>query len=169
MAFNGGLIPWTWGKRSLPIRKEDDRWSRYPSLPDINRLFEEFLTGFPMGTSVSEGGTFAFQPRVDLTETPTELKISAELPGMSDKDIDLTMSNDCLIITGEKKEEHEDRTHGYHRVERRYGSFRRAVQLPCEIEADKVEATFKNGVLMVTLPKSTKAQESQKRIVVKQG
>jgi len=77
------------------------------------------------------------------------------------------MSGDSLTIKGEKNEEKEDRTHGYYRVERHYGSFQRTIPFPCEIDPEKVDATFKNGVLTVTLPKSSKVQNGQKRISIK--
>src|SRR5262249_43214203 len=86
MAFNGGLIPLHWGKRSVPVTRGED-WPSYTLTDEINRVFEDFFRGTP---AAFEGAAGAFQPKVDLTETESEIKVSAELPGMSEKVIDLT-------------------------------------------------------------------------------
>ena len=88
---------------------------------------------------------------------------------MSEKDIDLTLSEDMLTISGEKHDEKEEARKDYHFSERRFGSFRRAVQLPQHIDRDKIEANFKNGVLRVTLPKTPDAMQRQKKIEIKAG
>ena len=83
--------------------------------------------------------------------------------------MEVSLNRDVLTISGEKKAEHEDKGDNYHRIERSYGSFRRSVALPVEVEADNVEATFKNGVLTVNLPKSAKTQAETKKFAVKAG
>lgn len=168
MAFNGNVIPWHWRKKNLPVLREEG-WPVYAlESGEINRVFDDFFRGFPALLPL-EQGLATFQPRLDVTETETELKISVELPGINEKDIDLTMSNDSLTIKGEKNEKKEDRTHGHYRVERRYGSFERTIPFPCEIDADKVDATFKDGVLTVNLPKSARAQNAQKKVSIKKA
>ena len=86
---------------------------------------------------------------------------------MTDKDIEVLVSGDSLTIKGEKKEEKEDKKENYHRMERRYGSFRRVLQLPNEVKADQTQATFKNGVLEITIPKSEKAVNEKKKVEIK--
>jgi HSP20 family protein len=92
--------------------------------------------------------------------------VSAELPGMDDEDIEVSLSRDVLTISGEKKQEKEEKGRDYYRAERSYGSFRRSIPLPAEVNADKVDAVFSKGVLTITLPKTAKA-EGRKRIIVK--
>jgi len=131
----------------------------------MNRLFEEFQLG--PWFSGEEGGEMAWSPRVNLSENEKELVVSAELPGMYEKNIDVSVSNDVLSIRGEKTEEKEEKEQDYHRVERRFGTFQRDIPLPAEVESDKVDATFKNGVLTIHLPKSPQAQTDVRKIQVK--
>ena len=96
-----------------------------------------------------------------------EIKVSAELPGMDEKDIDVSLTRDTLTIKGEKKEEKEDTGKDYYKMERSYGSFTRSIPLPVEVDTDKVQATFKKGVLEITLPKTAKAIQETKKVPVK--
>jgi HSP20 family protein len=122
------------------------------------------------GTGLSDVGTFgSYVPAVNVTETETEYKVTAELPGIEPKDIELTFNRGSLMISGEKKQEHEETERGYHRVERSYGRFQRGVQLPEEVDGEKIEADFKNGVLTVTVPKLPELKESKRRIQIKSG
>ncbi|GIK40693.1 MAG: hypothetical protein BroJett011_45260 [Chloroflexota bacterium] len=107
-----------------------------------------------------------FSPRVDVTENEKEVRITAELPGLEEKDIDVSLSNDVLTISGEKKAEREDKGDNYYRMERSYGSFHRSIPLPTEVDTDHCDATFKNGVLQITLPK-VHLKESAKKITIK--
>jgi HSP20 family protein len=102
-----------------------------------------------------------------VSETDKEIKVSAELPGMDDKDIDVSLTRDALTIKGEKKEEKEDKGKDYYKMERSYGSFTRSIPLPVEVDTDKVQATFKKGVLEITLPKTAKAIQETKKIPIK--
>ena len=131
----------------------------------MDSLFDNFYRGFDIGPFESRLG--AFSPKVDVTENDKEIKISAELPGMDEKDIEVSLHNDMLTIKGEKKEEKEDKGKDYYRMERSYGSFLRTIPLPAEVETDKVEAKFKKGVLSITLPKTAKAVAETKKIAVK--
>ena len=94
--------------------------------------------------------------------------IFAELPGIDDKDLDVSISDNAVTIKGEKKTEEEENTGGYYRIERRYGSFQRIVPLPCGVDKDKAEATFKRGVLSIVLPKSKTSQQAVQKITIKQ-
>jgi len=106
-------------------------------------------------------------PRLDVTEDAKSLTVTAELPGMSDKDIDISISSDTLTIRGEKKDEKEDNNKNYYYSERSYGSFLRSIPLSQQIDTDKVSANFKKGVLTITLPKTVSAMDATKKISVK--
>ncbi len=168
----GNLIPWNWGKKNLPIRKEDNSsdYSPHFSLQnDMNRVFDNFFRSFENGmmspfSDMSEG---MFRPKVEVKENANDLRVSVELPGIDDKDIDVSITDDALTISGEKREEKEENTRGYYRMERSYGSFQRRIPLPCSIDKDKAEATFKKGVLNVVLPKSAEAKQNVKKISIK--
>jgi HSP20 family protein len=116
-------------------------------------------------------GSGVFAPRIDVSETDKELAITAELPGLEEKDVEVKLSGDQLTIKGEKRSETEDekdeKGRYYHRIERTYGAFQRSLTLPFEAEASKVVATFKNGVLTVTLPKPADVQKASRTIEVR--
>ena len=103
---------------------------------------------------------------LDVAETKNDLVIKAEVPGMEPKDIDVSLSNGILTIKGEKKQEREEKEEDYHLVESSYGSFTRSVQLRREILSDKISASYKNGVLKITLPKSEEAKKKEIKIKV---
>jgi HSP20 family protein len=144
---------------------------------EINRLFETFGGGswrLPFGRRAFEldlswpgGMSWGVAPAVDVSEKDKQYDITAELPGLTEKDIEVKTSNGVLTIKGEKKEEKEEREKNYYLSERRYGSFVRSFRLPEGVDADKIEATFAKGVLTVVLPKSAEAQKSEKKITVK--
>lgn len=148
------------------LRHEMDRmfdrfWRGGFGLPSFQRMFE------PEPSRHGETG-FAFTtPAVDFCEDDKAFHLTAELPGLSEKDINVTLSGDMLTITGEKRDEREQKDKNYHWSERHFGSFRRMVQLPPHIDRDKIEANFKNGVLSLTMPKTSEAMQQQKRIEVK--
>lgn len=151
-------------KKSLPIKREErDLFSLFRE--EMNRLFDNFFRGFEIEPFETGFGTF--RPSVNVVEDEKEIKVSAELPGVDEKDIEVSLSKDSLTIKGEKKEEKEDKGKNYYRMERSYGSFSRTIPLPVEIDADKVKAQFKKGVLTVTLPKTAKTIEETKKIPVK--
>jgi HSP20 family protein len=111
--------------------------------------------------------TWGKAPAVDIAEHETAYEITAELPGMDESNIDVKFSDGTLTIKGEKKDEREEKQKDYHLSERRYGSFQRSFGVPDGVDADKIEAHFKNGVLTVTLPKRPEAQKSEKKIAIK--
>jgi len=154
------LAPWR--KRShLPVRHEDhDPFAALHN--EMNRVFDNFFRGFETKPISGE-----WLPRVNITENDQGLCVTTELPGISEKDIDVSLSNDSLTIRGEKKEEKEEKGKNYYRSERSFGAFQRDIQLPFGVEVDKVEAKFKNGVLTISLPKSKEAQKETKKIEVK--
>jgi len=101
-----------------------------------------------------------------VAETKNDIVVKAEMPGLDPKDIDISLSDGLLTIKGEKKQEREEKEENYHLVERSYGSFARSVRLPGEIQSDKISASYKNGVLKVTLPKSEAAKKKEIKIKV---
>ncbi len=132
----------------------------YSLQKEMNSLFDNFFRGFdvaPRGFAVQMAG---FTPSVDVKENDKEFIIKAELPGVEEKDIDVTVTNDVVTIKGEKKEEKEEKDKNYYYMERSYGSFCRVIPLEADIEAGKTEAKFKNGILDIKIPKnqSTKAK-----------
>ena len=132
---------------------------------DLNSLFDDFFKGGSMDFS----SEFRFAPQMDVSETEKEIIVKADIPGVDEKDLDISLSNDLLTIKGEKKMEKEEKDKNYYRMERSYGSFQRCIQLPSKIEEGSVNATFKNGVLTITLPKSKEAQKNIKKIEVKKS
>lgn len=122
---------------------------------EIDRLFEGFSRGF---TGFAGFPSRELMPSMDLSETDKEIEISAELPGLEEKDIQLNVSDNVLTIRGEKKNEREETKKDYHLIERSYGSFTRSVQLPDGVNADNIKAVMSKGVLKVTVPKPAPAQ-----------
>jgi len=106
---------------------------------------------------------------MDVSESDHEVVVTADLPGMDEKDVQVDFDHGVLSITGEKRAEKEDKDKRYHRIERSYGSFRREIAMPCEVDEGKITATFKKGELRVVLPKSHEAALSGKRITVSKG
>ena len=147
---------------------------------DVDRMFDEFTRGMMVSPFYRramnwdpfrrmEKATGMITPDVDVTESDGEIVISAELPGMEEKDIDVEMSGNRLTIRGEKHEEHEEKEKDYHVSERRYGSFKRTMTVPDGIDAEKVDAKVKNGVLTVTLPKKAEAKNKTRKVSIKAG
>ncbi len=152
-------------------------WRPFRSLrQEMDRLFEDFERdwGWPRSTFGIEPFlrrelTFGGAPAVDVAESDKAYEITAELPGMAEKDVEVKLANGALTIKGEKLEEKEEKKKNYHVSERRYGAFERSFRLPDGVDAGKIEASFKNGVLKVTLPKTLEAQKPEKKIEVKAG
>ncbi len=148
-------------KSLLPWRRERAVAERDPFLAlrrEVDALFDGFFSEFGEPARALKD----FDPRVDIKETDKEIHITAELPGVEEKDIDVSVSGDTVTIKGEKHEEKEEKGEDRHRIERSYGAFRRSFSLPCEIDADKAGASFKKGVLSLTLPKNGVAAKSKK-------
>jgi HSP20 family protein len=132
----------------------------------IDRVFDEFTRGFP-----TFGGSFGFPavgtagvpdltPRMDVTETDKEIELTAELPGLEEKDVQVNVADNVLTIRGEKKAEKEekDKSKNYHLVERSYGAFSRSLELPAGVDVGAIKANIANGVLKVSVPKPAPAQ-----------
>lgn len=163
------LIPWSRSNgNQVPSLFRNGERDPFLSLHrEVNRLFDDAFRGF--GSNLpSFGGASAFGsgwPSVEISDGEKELKVTAEVPGLEEKDIEVLLDDGVLTLKGEKRSETEDKDRQF--SERYYGRFERRIPLGYEVEPDKVDAHFKNGILTVTLPKSAKAQSQVKRIAIK--
>ena len=163
------LIPWGRSNNAqAPANYRSEEANPFLSLHrDVNRLFDDVFRsldrGFPSFGPLST--VAAGWPSVEISETEKTIKVTAEVPGLDDKDIEVMLNDGVLTIKGEKRSETEDKEKQF--SERYYGRFERHIQVGPEVEQDHVEASFKNGVLTVTLPKTEKAQTQVKRIEIK--
>jgi HSP20 family protein len=147
------MVPWNKNRAVV----ERDPFAMFRR--EMNSLFDDFFAD--RGEALE-----SFTPKVDMKENGKDVVVTAELPGMDEKDVEITLSHDALTISGEKKEEKEEKSEERYRLERSYGAFRRTLALPCEVDPDKATAAYKKGVLTVTLPK-TAAAATTKRIPIK--
>jgi HSP20 family protein len=137
---------------------------------EMNRLFDDLVGGQGMQASQSAGLASAVSAHMNVSESDKDIRVSVELPGVTEQDIDVSLDDDLLTIRGEKKFEQErgDEKQNYHYLERSYGSFQRSLRLPFKAKPEEVQADFHNGVLTVTVPKSAQQQQSH-RIQVQAG
>ena len=129
----------------------------------VDNLFDNFFNtslGVPW-----QGRSFA--PDIDVSESEKEVRVIAELPGLDEKDVEVTLADNILTLKGEKKEEQEEEKNGYHHSERSYGLFERSVRLPEGADTEKAEAKFKNGILRVSIPKKPGAATARRKIELK--
>lgn len=162
------LIPWN-RTGSVPVRRGDGS-PFFPLQQRVNDLFDSFFRDFAMTPArvAREEWPGVFWPEIDVSETGSEMVVTAELPGLTEKDVNITLERDSLILSGEKKEEKEEKGKNYWHSERRFGSFRRVIPLPeGGVDEQKVRAEFKGGVLTVTLPKTEEARRQHKKIPVR--
>ncbi|GAC1046244.1 Hsp20/alpha crystallin family protein [Rhizobium sp. No.120] len=163
------LIPWNRNNgNQVPSIARDGERDPFLSLHrEVNRLFDDVFRGFGSGlSSFGNGSLFsAGWPNVEISNTDKEIKVTAEVPGLEENDIEVLLNDGILTLKGEKRSENEDKDRQF--SERYYGHFERRIPLGVEVKEDQVDARFKNGVLTVTLPKSEKAQSQVKRIAIK--
>ncbi len=155
------IVPNLWGDKN----KETDLFSSLHR--EIDKVFDDFTRGGHWPFRALAAGNGKMSPLIDVSETDKGVEVTVELPGVDEKDIDVSLANDVLTIKGEKKSETEKTAKDYHLIERAYGAFERSTRLPCEVDASKVKAEFKNGSLTVTVPKPAEAIEATKKIEVK--
>lgn len=163
------LIPWgrSNGNQVPSVLRDGDRDPFLSLHREVNRLFDDVFRG--VGSNLpSFVGAPAFGggwPSVEISDGEKEIKVTAEVPGLEEKDIEVLLDDGVLTLRGEKRSETEDKDRQF--SERFYGRFERRISLGYEVKDDQVDAQFKNGVLTVTLPKSEKAQSQVKRIAIK--
>jgi len=130
---------------------------------EINRMFDGFLRD-----NREEESTFmTWAPAIDIAEHDNEYVVKFELPGVNKEDVKITLESNVMIISGEKKQEKEAKKENYHRVERSYGSFQRSFTLPTTVKSDKIDASYKDGILSILLPKAEEAKPKQIEVKVK--
>jgi HSP20 family protein len=134
----------------------------------MDRLFDDFFAPAPAeGRSFAASGRGEAWPSVDVHETDQGYTITAELPGMEEKDVEVNLRDNALTISGEKRSEHEEKDGGRTYSERSFGRFQRTIPFPAEVDPDKVAASFKNGVLTVEAPKNPQARDQTRRIEIR--
>ena len=134
---------------------------------EVNRLFSDFFNDFTPASFATDERNSSFMPKIDLSQSDKEIRVSAELPGMDANDVDVSISHGILTIKGEKKKETSREDNGYSWTERSSGSFYREIALPDNIDNDNVDALFKKGVLEITIPKLSLPEKEVKKITVK--
>ncbi len=153
----------------IPMRRPHELMARWEE--EMGRFFEDFwkkplpslwdlerhMTRHPMGMRM---------PAVDMFEEPEAVVVKAEVPGMAKEDVEITLTGHTLMVKGEKKREEQTRDKNYTHMERHYGAFARTIELPCEVKAEMVKATFKDGVLEVRMPKSEEAKRRTVKVKV---
>lgn len=166
------IVPWRWGGLRRWEPEEGPFGGFRRQMESLQREFDRLFEAAP---SESAGRSFyprawgrdLVMPDIDETEDDKAFHVSIELPGMDEKDVDITLSGRLLTIRGEKKEDEKEEGKDFYRRERSYGAFRRTLELPGEVDESKIEASFKKGVLRIELPKTKEAQEKIKHIAVK--
>ncbi|HEY8594504.1 MAG TPA: Hsp20/alpha crystallin family protein [Devosiaceae bacterium] len=148
---------WDWGRNAASF---DDLHKR------IDRMFADFSRDMHLPSPGSEDAAFPLMPSMEVHQNKDKVTVSAELPGVEEKDIDITVSDQYLTLSGEKKSEQEIKDGDSLRTERSYGKFSRTITLPFSIEPDKVQARFDKGVLTVTVPKPAEVVEKTKKIPI---
>ena len=163
-------------KSPSPPAVAGETWRPFQALrSEIDQIFDDFGNGFwnrPFRSLARLERDFSKSisaPAVDVAESDKAYEITAELPGLDEKNIDIKVANGGLTIKGEKREETEEKKKDYYVSERRYGSFQRSFPVPESVDANKIEAKFVNGVLTIKLPKSAEAQKNEKKIAIKRG
>jgi HSP20 family protein len=166
------LIPWNNGGREVSTHRSTDVNPFLALHREMNRMFDDVFRGFdlaPFGSSRGLSGlglSGLGWPQIDIDETDKEVRITAELPGLDEKDVSLEIANGVLSISGEKKSESEDKARRF--SERYYGRFERRIPLQ-DVDEDKVSAAFKNGVLTITVPKSAEAKNVRRIAINRNG
>jgi HSP20 family protein len=167
-------LPWNWGKKEIPVEREMSATS-LPASRSVFDVLEELrshpfaMPSFPTlpGFGFADDGSFL--PTLDAQETDEEIRITVELPGLEEKDVQVRLRDDILSISGEKRDETKHEEGGAQWVERRFGSFRRAIPLPPDVDPEAVTAHFKSGVLTITAPRTGKPEEEHRTIPIHTG
>lgn len=159
------LVPWK-GKRA--VRHADDAWTGSPVTrfrQEMDQLFERFFGGACDAMEAGYGAFAGWAPTIDISESDDEVTVRAEVPGVAPQDLEITVAGHTLTIAGEKKEATENKGENFFHTERRFGSFRRSIELPASVDTENIEAEDHNGVVLIHLKKVAGA--ASKRIQVK--
>lgn len=177
------LAPWNWFKKEeeqhggtvVPVQRQGELRPYSPLAQfhqEIDRMFETFFRGFGL-PSVGLGREHSLlapaewiKPTLDIAAGEKEYVVSVELPGVDEKDVQLELTEGTLVIKGEKKQEKEEKEKNYYRMERSYGSFQRVLSLPEDAEHEGIGATYKNGILKVTIPRKTGPPRESRQITI---
>ena len=180
------LAPWNWFKKeeeiehSIPV-KHTEKGGYYPERyydptlsihRDIDRLFDQFFRGFGMPASSrsgmwpSLGDSGLIKPNIDLSASEREYLLTVEIPGVNEKDVAIDIKGSTMTVKGEKRQEKEEKEKNYYRIERSYGSFQRVLSLPEDVDQDAIKASFKNGILSITMPRKTLPKGEVKQIEI---
>jgi HSP20 family protein len=165
---------------NIPVKSGGESQMSHPlsSLrQDIDRIFDSFMSGWPRFGRMMDRepfanfprSRFALSPSVDVSETDGGYEITAELPGIDEKNIEVAIANSMLTLKGEKQEEREEKKKDYHVSERSYGSFQRSFRVPDDVDAGRIDCKFSKGVLKINMPKSAEAKANTRKIEVKAG
>jgi len=160
------FLPSVW-KRGEVARREED-YPFYSLQREMNLLFDDFFRGFDVEPFAELEARFAgFSPSIDVLEDDEAFTVRAEIPGIAEKEIELQVTDDTITIKGEKKEEQEDKGKDFYCMERSYGSFHRTIHMPATVNREEVDASFKNGILTIKLPKIGETPAKTKKIPIK--
>ena len=182
------LAPWNWFKNEeqesgaiLPVQRDEKKTLHQEEGPlnplfnlhrEIDKLFDHAFRGSVLSPLKSKifsplSTSGLLKPQVDVGATDKEYSITVEVPGVSEKDVNIEVSNNTMTIRGEKKQEKEENNKNYYRVERSYGSFQRVLSLPEDVDQEEIKATFKNGILSIRMPRKALPKSDVKQIEVK--
>ena len=134
---------------------------------EMDDLFSSYMPALPRLGRSNGARMLAMPTKLDVSETDDAIELVLDVPGIDRKDIDISLTDSRVRITGKRDEKKQEKGRNYHWMERAYGAFERQVPLPCEVDAEKVSATLKKGVLSITLPKSETARQTAKKITIK--
>ena len=154
---------------SVSSGQEDDAF--FDLRDQVNRMFDDFMDQFFGLSRFTDSPTWmgSFSPRLEVSETKDNIIISAELPGIEPEAIDISLDRDTLTIRGEKRADKEEKGRRFMHIERSYGAFQRTIPLPSQVDEDRVDASFKHGVLKITLPKTRPAHAHGKQFKIRSG
>lgn len=162
------LVPWKWGKHDVDVRHQDSTDPFRKLQNRMGRLFDDFWSDFEMSPYVdTDSAGMKFNPKVELQDNEKDLVLKAELPGLTQDDVEVKLHDGYISIKGEKKNESVKSENGMQYTERSYGSFYRSIPLPREVKEDDVNAEFKNGVLEVKMPKLEQGKVNARKIEIK--
>jgi HSP20 family protein len=150
--------------RKLPVLKQENSNPFLTLQQEMNNVFNRFSDNF---LSPFRNEPWSTYPKVNIKESKNEIEVTAELPGLDKKDIEISISDNVLTLKGEKRLENETKENNYYKMERSYGAFNRVITLPADVKTDKTNAEFKNGILKITISKKPESEQKAKKIDIK--